>query len=326
MSRGLATKYCGLELRSPVVVGACPITLSSERVRQFTFSGAGAIVLPSLFEEQILNRMESCGLVPTSSEQKLDVTAPLEDENYYNRGVDEYLRTIARLKRQVGIPIFASLHGCTSGTWLTIGQEIQAAGADGIEANFDSPIACSHESADDAEQLLLEMVTELCDQVTIPVAVKISPFHSNISNLMWRLSESGAAGVVCFGFEPNWKVGSHGFGPTPHWNLNATGNLNQTIAGLARASVASCPLSMAASGGISTAEDAIKVLLAGADVTMITSEIYRSGTDAIAHIIEGLTQFLKRGHYEELNEFLLGRPKPNLSRQTLLACITQSRR
>lgn len=324
MTRGLNATYCGLRLRSPVIIGACPLNMSSEQVRLFTLAGAGAVVLPSLFQEQVVAyREEAASPGPLVEFAPDSDSLALQD---YNFGVEEYLRTVARLKRHVGIPVFANLHGARSGDWLRISQELQSVGVDGIEVNFDSAFALAEHSADEVESALLEITRELCDLVSIPVAIKITPFHSNIANLVWRLCECGASGVVCFGYEPHWEVGSAGVVPTPHWKLNTNNGLNQTVAGLVRARSARSPLSIAASGGVSSTEDCIKSLLAGADVVMITSEIYRSGPDAIAHITEGLSRMIARGKFNDLSEFMDARCPPRLDRQSLLACLTSHQR
>ena len=168
------------------------------------------------------------------------------------------------------------------------------------------------------------MVDRVCDTTSLPVAVKLAPFHSNLTNLVVRLESVGARAVVCFASEPAWHVSIDRIQTTPTWELHPAGAINQTIAGVARAAAAPSAISVAASGGVSSTEDCIKLLLAGADVVMITSEIYRSGPDAVAHMVEGLSAFLNRSQLNSLDELFAARPEPKLDRASVLDCMTES--
>ena len=325
MSSELETTYCGLSVRSPVIVGASPDNLSSEHARQYTLAGAGAIMLPSLFEEQVLASHREIEFFPGEEEQALNTERFLKEQNAYSCGVQEYLRCIARIKRQVGIPVFANLHASTDGNWLCIGERLQSAGADGIELSFANPCCDPQLSADETEETLLKIVRHLSEVVTVPIAVKLTPFHSNLANLAQQLKKSGASGVTCFGFEPSWQVRQDLISPSSHWSFGTNGNMNLTLSGILRVSSANVGVSIAASGGVTTAEDSIKALLAGADVVMLTSEIHRAGPDVIAHVCDGLSIYLEKNQHPSLQEFLQHRPERRLDRQALLECLAAVR-
>lgn len=317
----ISTEYCGLKLRSPIVIGACPLCLECEQARMMTIAGAGALVLPSLFEEQIVAELATEGAALSAEEKKLDVQSY---QSLFRVGINEYLSAIPRLKRQVGIPIFASLNGHTLGTWMRFGEQLQAAGVDAIEVCFEGVQRCSNESANLVEDKILRLVEEFCDLHSLPVAVKLSPFHTSLGNFAWRLIEVGAMGVVCFGSEPLWKHNCDSGVQSPAWHVSTAGLFDQTLRGIVNLNVSPLPISVAASGGITSTEECIQAFAAGADVAMITSEIYRSGPDAIAHIAEGIVGYLDRHDYETLSELRLAEQRPLLARQDVMQMMVRS--
>ena len=306
-------------MSSPIVVGSSPMTLKPETVRELTIAGAGAIVLPSMFEEQVVHEKNLRGEQSSNQESLVEWMCYDEAEDSYNGGLECYLDTISSLKKTSGIPIIASLNGCTGGHWLDIGVDMQRAGADAIEVMLESDIADPSVSADRVEEKLLACVSALCDQVSIPVAVKISPFHTTLPNLVWRLAEAGASGLVCFAHDPLWDVQADHLQTSLKWSLTPAGSINSTIAGLMRVRMGGPSISIAASGGISSPEDLSKVMIAGADIAMVTSEVYRSGPDAIAHLLEGLCSFLEHHHFSSFAEFTSARatPDPRLRRSRI---------
>lgn len=310
MNVNTSVKYLGLHLNSPVIVGACSLTQKPEMVRELAIAGAGAIVLPSLFEEQIVHQMLADGKTPSENESHLEAARYEEAEDAYNGGPSEYLETIKNLKRVTGIPVIANLNGCTEGRWLGFAKEIELAGADAIELALDSELADSACGADEVERRLIDSVTEVCDLVNVPVSVKLTSFHTNLANLAWRLTEAGAAGLVCFAHEPAWQVETEHVGATINWALTPASNINATIAGLIRVRAKGPAISVAASGGISVPQDLIKTIIAGADVAMVTSEVYRTGPDAVAHLLDGLGSYLFRHGFTSFEEFIASRPSP----------------
>lgn len=318
----IRTDYLGLNLNSPVIVGACPMTLKPEKVRQFALAGAGAIVLPTLFEEQVIHEYLERGTRVSPSEDHLESLCFDPQEDTYNGGLQEYLHTLHQLKQVTGVPLIASLNGFTPGVWLRVVSELESGGADAIEIMLEDPCLTVSKSADQLEQELVRNLEAICDLVAIPVSVKLSMFHTNLANLVWRLVEAGASGIVCFNHEPIWEVRIDRISTSLQWDLTPAGNINPTLAGLVRVRSSGANLSIAASGGISSTEDTIRALLAGADVVMLASELYRSGPDAIAHIVEGLNSYLNRNRFNSIAELLQARPAPKLHRSTYLKCVT----
>jgi dihydroorotate dehydrogenase (fumarate) len=317
--------YLGMRLNSPIVVGSSPMTLNPETVRELSIAGAGAIVLPSLFEEQIVHRLIERGKNASAEEAFVESISYEQREDTYNGGPQSYLDSIVSLKATTGLPVIANLNGCTGGNWLNVAAEIEEAGADAIEVMLEPEVSDASTSADGIEQVLLDCVCTLCDQVSIPVAVKLSTFHTSLANLAWRLAEAGAAGLVCFSHDPMWEVHTERIEASLNWLLTPASNINPTIAGLVRARSGGPSISLAASGGICTPEDLVRVTIAGADVVMVTSEIYRSGPDVISHMLDGLCNYLTRhdlGSYEQLIR-CRPLPKPFL-RSAYLKSVTQS--
>lgn len=303
-----SANYMGLHLNSPIVVGSCSLTQKPEMVRELSIAGAGAVVLPSLFEEQIVHRMLEQGDDPSPCESQVEAAYYTESEDTYNGGPSEYLGNIQRLKDVTAIPIIASMNGCTDGRWLHFAREIEAAGADGLEVSLDRGTSDSSLSADQVEGRMIECVTELCDSVNIPISVKLTPFHTSLSNLAWRIVEAGASGIVCFAHEPSWMVSTERVAATLNWGLTPASNINSTLAGLVRIRSGGPEISVAASGGISAPQDLIKTIIAGANVAMVTSEVYRAGPDSVAHLLEGLTSYLGRHGFLSFEDFVASRP------------------
>ncbi len=323
MQLNTTAEYLGLQLTSPIVIGSSSLTRNPEDVRELAIAGAGAIVLPSLFEEQVVHQLILDGKQPRENEELVEAASYTESEDEYNGGPQEYLELITRLKGTTAIPVIASLNGCTDGRWLGIASDIEQAGADAIEITLESDVTDASLGADQVEEQMLSCVGELCDLVTIPISVKLSPFHTNLANLAWRLTEAGVTGIVCFAHDPIWEIATDRIEATMKWELTPAGCVNPTIAGLIRVRSGGPPISLAASGGISAPADLIRTILAGADVGMITSEIYRSGPDAVAHLLDGLHSYLERHGFDSFAALTQGRPKPKRSARKLrVDCLT----
>jgi dihydroorotate dehydrogenase (fumarate) len=299
MRADVTASYLGLPLRSPLIVGACHMTLVPETVRELTIAGAGAIVLPSppTFAYQPIGHLRAePGLGPGCARAGSAVIG----SNTFSEGTDRYLGTIATLKRHTGIPIIANLSDCIEQGWLDLAREIEDHGADAIELSLYPDSSDPSLSASDVESPLISAVESLCEAVSIPVSIKLLPFVTSLPNLAWRLTEAGAKGIVLFGREPVWQVVEGQMSPSSHWSLSDSSQLQMTLSGLIRLRSADPDISVAASGGISTARDVFDVVIAGADVAMVTSEIFRTGPDAIAHILEGIVSSLQR---QQVNSF-----------------------
>ncbi|QDT11888.1 dihydroorotate dehydrogenase-like protein [Planctomycetes bacterium K23_9] len=299
MSGQLAVNYLGLNLTSPVVVGACPLTLQPETVRQLASAGAGAIVLPSILQEQLVHR-------------QIQVTNPLAgvaesgyqpQQDKYNGGVTNYLTTIKSLKETCALPIIASLNGASAGDWLDYANEIEDAGADALEFNLQPSIFDPNDASDAIEERLCDMIRQVVQRVTIPVAVKVSQRFTNLASMTRQLKASGAQGVVLFTHLPHWDIGTDRKVWTIRWELSPLDSLGLILEGIVRLRSGQFVLSIAASGGVATAEDAVKAIIAGADVVMVTSAVYRKGPDAVRKMVDGIERHLEMNEFESLSDF-----------------------
>jgi dihydroorotate dehydrogenase (fumarate) len=303
------------------------MTLNPESIREFSIAGAGAIVLPSLFEEQIVHQRHQRGEQVSQRESHVEWLSYEQSEDTYNGGPQSYLATIANHKSITDIPIIASLNGCSGGHWLSFAVDLQRAGADAIELMLEPEIVEPSVSGDRVEKELLACATYLCDQVSIPVSVKLSPYHTNLSNLAWQLTAAGVSGIIGFAHPTTWEVCTERIKTSIKWTLTHPGNINPTIDGLIRLRAGGPSISLAASGGICYPEDVKRTVIAGADVAMVTSEIYRAGPTAIEELITGIGDFLSVHHFSTFADFVSSRPMPALSlRRSRLQSMTQPQR
>jgi dihydroorotate dehydrogenase (fumarate) len=307
MGLDLSVNYGGLFLHSPIVVGSCPMTLDDQTRLSLESAGAGAIVLPSVFEEQILawgkdpgGRLTQVDRTPFARSQRMAASVASMDAT-------SYLAFVKRCSDQLAIPVIASINGCASGNCLDYARELQEAGAAGVELNVHRSYDRQFKSSGEIEDSLVSTIEQISRSITVPLFVKLDRSVVSLPHLARRCC-SGAAGFVLYGRGPDTDICLDSLQLDSKWNLSAPGTAIQLIEPIMRVH-SYCPaMSIAASGGISTSEDVAKVLLAGADVAMVTSELYRSGPDVIRTLIDGLIIFLDRHHFASLMVMQLERP------------------
>jgi len=298
-----STSYLGLNLSTPVVVGASPFTDNAESARELQDAGAGAVVMRSLFEEQIyLNEVHGEGRPGSRTEIEAEQDAYFPSLSEYQQSPDQYLRQIAYLKRSLVIPVIASLNGCHPGGWLDYARRIEAAGADAIELNLYHISTDPDWSALDIEAEMLETVRQLKMSIRIPLAVKLSPFHTSLAHFSRELVRRGADGIVIFNrfYQPEIKVGEPG--PESQLHLSDSGELLLRARWISiLASRVRC--SLAVTGGVHSSGDVIKAILAGADTVQVVSVLLKQGPHFLAIIIQGLQKWMKECGYENLGQF-----------------------
>lgn len=309
----MTAEYLGLRLASPVVVSACPMTLRREAARELTAAGAGALVLPSLFEEQIVSYRTGATTGHGPSACEVDAPGDPLGESQYNGGPQAYLQTIGNLKHSIGVPVIASLDGYSNGSWLTFAEDLQQAKADALELTLHVDTYDPGLRSEAVEQWLIDCVTTVRESISIPLSVKLAPFFTNLANLADRLVEAGVSGLTIFAHEPIWDIHLDRLQATRGWSLTQPGSIEMTLAGLIRARAGAPNISIAASGGIGSASDAIKAVIAGADVAMVTSEIYREGPNVVTQITDGIRHYLERGGYESFESLARSRPQSLVS-------------
>jgi len=293
----LRTRYLGLELRSPLVASASPLTGELDGLRRLQDAGAAAAVLPSLFEEQLTHdQVELDRLLETTSEHVGEAQSYFPELEDYNTGPFAYLQRIEQAKRAVAIPVIASLNGVTPGGWVRHAERMQDAGADALELNLYTVATDPRVGAAELEARYLELVAAVRAAVTVPLAVKLSPFFTALANMAVRIVEAGADGLVLFNrfYQPDLDLDS--LDVVPRLVLSTSEELRLPLRWIAilRGQVRA---SLAATTGVHTGLDAAKVLLAGADVAMMTSALLRHGPGHVRTVERELTELLaERDH------------------------------
>jgi len=302
MTIDLRTRYLGLELRNPIVPSASPIGQRIETVRAIQDAGAAAIVLPSLFEEQIEHEeIQLHGAVEAFSEGFAEALTYLPDIGDYNTGIDPYLRHVEDVKRDLEIPVIASLNGIGLGNWVSYAKRMQEAGADAIELNVYFIAADPDETGDEVEERYVKLVEAVRGEITIPLAVKIGPFFSSVGHMAHRLVAAGADGLVLFNrfMQPDIDLETLTVDPTLHLSSSDELLLPLRWIGILRDRVHA---SLAATTGVHTAEDAVKMLLVGADVVMLASALLRHGPGHIETVLDGITSWMTEHDYASVEQ------------------------
>ncbi len=298
----LSTTYLGFSLPHPIMPGASPLVDDLDTVRRLEDAGAAAIVMRSLFEEQITR--EALGLVHDISvheETSAEALSYFPAARDYALGPDRYLEQIRRIKASVRVPVIASLNGTTPEGWLHYAGLIEQAGADALELNFYHVATDPREAAADVEQRLLEIVHQLKRSLDIPLAVKLSPFFSSLSNLAHRLDEAGANGLVLFNrfYQPDIEPDMLMTVPRLHWSTSEELLLRVRWLAILSGQVEA---SLAATGGVHTGVDAIKAVLAGAHAVQMVSALLVHGPRQLAVVRKDLGRWLEEREYESLRQ------------------------
>jgi dihydroorotate dehydrogenase (fumarate) len=298
----LGTRYLGLELRSPLVASASPLTGEPDTLRRLADAGAAAAVLPSVFEEQLTHdALELDALWTSTSEhygEAVSYFPELQDVNWEARA---HLERIEAAKRAVTIPVIASLNGATPGGWVRHAGRMQDAGADAIELNLYTVAADPAVPAAELESRQLGLVAAVRDAVTVPLAVKLGPFYSAMANMALRVAGVGADGLVLFNrfYQPDLDLDE--LDVVPRLVLSTSDELRLPLRWIAIL-YGHVEVSLAASTGVHTGLDAAKVLLAGADVAMMTSALLRHGPEHLAQVERELTELLAGHGYASVAE------------------------
>ncbi len=296
----LTTTYLGLTLKNPIVPSSSPLSHTIDGIRRLEDEGAAAVVMYSLFEEQIeyesemLDHYLSYGT--DSFAEALDYFPEAES---YNVGPDEYLNLIRRAKESVDIPIIGSLNGVSSGGWTEYAKKIQDAGADALELNvYYIPTNITITGAE-VEQMYLDVLRDVKNTVTVPVAMKLSPYFSATANMAFRLAEAGADGLVLFNrfYQPDFDIDN--LEVIPNLVLSRSRELRLPLRWIAIL-YGRVPLDLAITSGVHNHEDVLKGLMAGAKVTMMASALLRKGPGRIGKILKRMEKWMEENEYESV--------------------------
>jgi dihydroorotate dehydrogenase (fumarate) len=298
----LSTNYLGFKLNSPIVVSSTPLSESVENLHRMEDAGAAAVVLSSLFEEQLA--LESRALdedLSRGTESFAESLGYLPDLDDYRMTHEVYLDHLRRAKQSVKIPILASLNGVTTGGWVRFAQETEQAGADGIELNTYALATDRCQTSSELESQLLELVGSVCRSVKVPVAVKLSQSFTSLPNIAARLEEAGAKGIVLFNrfYQPDFDIEALEVRPSLHFSTPSEllprlhcaailfGHLNSDIA---------------ITGGVHSADDVIKCIMAGGNVAMMCSALHIHGIEHIGRVLTDVRYWLEKREYASLSE------------------------
>ena len=297
----LSTTYLGLNLRSPLVVGAAaPLTEDIDNIKRMEDAGAAAVVLHSLFEEQLLEeRYAVYHDLSLGAKSSIEATAYATEQKIFHVGSEAYLDHICSAKEMVDIPIIASLNSSTVGSWVNYARKVEQAGADALELNIYYVPTDSDMTGALVEQTYVDIVRTMTSSVKIPVAVKLSPFFSNMANMAKRLSDAGAKGLVLFNrfYQPDIDLET--LEVTPNLFLSTSREIRlpmRWIAILYR----TIPVDFASTSGIHTAHDVIKMMLVGAKVTMLVSVLLSEGIEQLQDIEKDLVEWLEVKNYDSI--------------------------
>ena len=298
----LRTRYLGLDLANPIVPSASPLGQRMETLRRLQDAGAAAVVLPSLFEEQIEHEeMQLHGALEAGADSFAEALTYLPEFEDYNSGSDAYLRHLEASKSELEIPVIASLNGISLGGWTKHARRLQDAGADALELNVYFIAADSGETGEAVERRYVDLVGAVRGEVTIPLAIKMGPFFSSVGHMAHRLVEAGADGLVLFNrfMQPDIDLDSLEVDPT--LTLSSSDEIGLPLRWIAilRGRIQA---SLAATTGVHTSTDALKMLLAGADVVMMASALLRLGPEHVAVVLRELDAWMDERGYTSVEQ------------------------
>ena len=298
----LSTTYMGLKLKSPIVPSAGPLSQEISNIKLMEDAGAGAVVLYSLFEEQLEHEsLELYHHTEVPGESFAEATSYFPEPFDYKMGPEEYLNHIRKAKEAVDIPIIASLNGKSLGGWIDYAKQIEQAGADGLELNIYFLATDLDQKSEELEKKYVHIVKRVKSEVKIPIAVKMHPFFSSVSHMAKELSNAGSSGLVLFNrfYQPDINLETLEVEPnvilsTPfamrlplRWIAILYGRTNADLA---------------ATSGIYTAEDVIKMIMAGAKVTQMLSCLFKYGIGHIADVTSKLKMWMEEKEYESIDQ------------------------
>lgn len=296
----LTSKYLGLNLKNPFVASSSPLIEKLDIVKQMEEAGVAAVVMPSLFEEQIIN--ESWKLhhdLLRGSESFYEALSYLPDTGRYSIGPEKYLERLTKTKQAVNIPVMGSLNGVTTGGWVDYARKIEDAGADALEINLYDVVTDPGMTSEQLENTHITLVRDIRAQVNIPIAVKISPFYTAIPNFALRLADTGVNGLVLFNrfYQPDFDLEELKVVP----NL-VLSNSNEMRLPLRWTAIlyGKVHVDFGLTGGVHTATDLIKALMAGASATMVTSELLLHGVTRISEILADVQTWMEEREYDSV--------------------------
>jgi dihydroorotate dehydrogenase (fumarate) len=298
----LRTSYLGLELAHPLMPGASPLVDDLDTVRRLEDAGASAIVMHSLFEEQLTGEMLAThAAIDGQTDSFAEALSFLPSPTDFRLGPEEYLEQIRKIKQAVKVPVIASLNGTTLGGWLAYARMMEEAGADALELNVYQLATDPEETSQSIERRTLAMVRAVAGAVMIPVAVKLSPFYTSIASFALQVEEAGADGLVLFNrfYQPDLDIEE--LEVKTGLRLSDSSELLLRLRWLAILS-GKIKSSLAVTGGVHSAVDVVKAIMCGADTVQVVSALLRHGPYYLKFILDDLTRWLEEHEIDSLDE------------------------
>jgi len=298
----LTTSYMGISLKNPIVPASSPLSATLDSILRLAEAGAGALVMHSLFEEQItLEDHQLDHYLTYGVDSFAEALSYFPEVTTFRSGPDEYLDLIRRAKEEVDIPIIGSLNGVSSGGWIEYARKIEQAGADALELNIYYIPADVRITSAEVEQIYLDILQDVKGSVTIPVAMKISPHFSATANMAYRLAEAGADALVLFNrfYQPDLNLEK--LEVEPHLTLSTSYELCLPLRWVA-VLYGQVKVDYAISSGVPPCEDVLKGLMAGAAVTTMASELLTYGVGRIGDILGEMSQWMEEHEYESVRQ------------------------
>lgn len=299
----LETTYLGMRLKNPLVPSASPLSTEIDNIRRMEDAGASAVVLYSLFEEQIVREKQALEhFMSAASDSYAEALNYFPQPNvYHNLNAESYLDHIRLAKGAVEIPVIGSLNGVSRGGWISYAKEMEKAGVDAIELNVYYVATDPGKSAEEVEQMYLDDLKAVKETVSVPVAIKLGPYFSSFANMAVRLEQAGADGLVLFNrfYQPDIDLESLEVQPSLELSNSFEKRLPLRWLAILRPHLNA---SLAATTGIHNAEDVVKMLLVGADVTMLASALLQNGIDYLTRVMQNLLRWMEENEYESVKE------------------------
>jgi len=298
----LTSQYMSLALKNPLVASASQLTESLDNLRRLEDSGIAAVVLPSLFEEQLA--LESFVIdqdLSRGADEFAEAITYLPNLESYNTGPEGYLELIHAAKQAVAIPVIASLNGTTPRGWIRYARQMEQAGADALELNLYAMETDPHKSSNAVEDHYCELVQQVKPSLKIPVAIKLSPFFSSMVHMARRLDDAGADALVLFNrfYQPDFDI--ENLEAAPHLVLSDPSELPLRLRWVAIL-YGSVRSNLAITGGVHSAEDVVKCMMAGAQVAMMTSALIQNGMRYAHRILDDLVPWMTEHEYESIQQ------------------------
>lgn len=298
----LTTTYMGLKLKNPIVASASPLSRSVEMVKKLEDAGTSAVVVYSLFEEQITHEENELDhYLSYGTESFAEALSYFPEPDEFHMGPEQYLKHISNLKGAVDIPVIGSLNGVSAGGWMKYGKLIEEAGADGLELNVYYLATNPEKEGTIIEEIYLRDLNKLKKSLKIPVAMKLSPYFSSMSNMAVKLDKAGADALVLFNrfYQPDINLES--LEVVPNLDLSSSWEMRLPLRWIAILH-GKVKANLAATTGIHSYEDVLKMIMAGADITCMTSELLANGIERVTEILKELEQWMTEKEYDSIEQ------------------------